>query len=106
VPYEVTAQREVTSVLKRDQLIEGWRELHYEELHYLFSSPDIIRMTKSRRMRWTEHIASMGEKMSAYRFLVGNPEGMRPLGRPRRRWEDDIKMYLRERTGLDSSSFR
>jgi hypothetical protein len=74
----------------------GWRKLHNEELHNLYSSPSIIRMIKSRRMRWAWHVARMGEKRNAYRILVGNPEGKRPLGRPRLRWVDNIKMDLRE----------
>jgi hypothetical protein len=80
-------------VPKRDEVI-GWRKLHNEELHNLYSSPSTIRMTKSRRMRWAGHVARMGEK-NAYRILVGKPEGKRPLGRPRLRWEDNIKMGLR-----------
>jgi hypothetical protein len=67
-----------------------------EELHNLYSSPSIIRIIKSRRMRWAGQVARMGEKRNAYRILVGKPEGKRPLGRPRRRWEDIIKMDLRE----------
>jgi hypothetical protein len=63
-----------------------WRKLHNEELHNLFSSPSIIRMIKSRTMRYAGHVERMGEKKNAYRILVGNPEGKRPLGRPRRRW--------------------
>jgi hypothetical protein len=66
------------------------------ELHNLYSSPSIIRMIKSRRMRWAGHVARMGEKRNAFRVLVGKPEGKRPLGRPRRRWVDNIKMDLRE----------
>jgi hypothetical protein len=58
------------------------------------SSPSIIRMIKSRKMRWAEHVARMGEKRNVYRILVGKPEAKRPLGRPRRRWEDNIKIYL------------
>jgi hypothetical protein len=72
------------------------RKLHNEELHNLYSSPSIIRMIKSRRMRWAGHLARMWEKMNAYRILVGKPEGKRPLGRKRRRWLDNIKMDLRE----------
>jgi hypothetical protein len=67
-----------------------------QELHNLYSSPDIIRQVKSRRMRWAGHIARMGEKRKVYKVLVGNPEGKRPLGRPRRRCEDGIRMDLRE----------
>jgi hypothetical protein len=75
----------------------GWRKLHNEELHHVYSSPSIIRIMKSRRMKWAGHVARMGEKRNVYRFLVGKPEGKRPLGRPRRRWIDNIKMLS---TGL------
>jgi hypothetical protein len=71
-----------------------WRKLHNEELHDLYSSPSIIRLIKSRRMRWAGHVARMGEKRNAYRLLVGKQEGKRPLGRPRRRWVDNIRMDL------------
>jgi hypothetical protein len=81
---------------KRDEVTVEWRKLHNEELHNLYSSPDIIRQTKSRRMRWAGHVARMGEEIKVYKVLVGNPEGKRPLGRPRRRWEDGIRMDLRE----------
>jgi hypothetical protein len=77
-----------------------WRKLHNEELHNLYSSPNIIRMIKPRRMRWVGHVARVGETRNAYRILVGKPEGKRPLGRPRRRWVDNIKIDLRE-TGWD-----
>jgi hypothetical protein len=63
---------------------------------FFYSSPNIIRVIKSRRLRWAGHVARMGERRGAYRALVGNPEGTRPLGRLRRRWEDNIKMDLRE----------
>jgi hypothetical protein len=66
------------------------------ELHNLYSSPDIIRQIKSRRMRWARHVARMGEARKVYRILVGKPEGKGPLGRPRRRWEDGIRMDPRE----------
>jgi hypothetical protein len=66
--------------------------LHNKELHDLYFSPSIIRIIKSRRIRWAGHVAQMGEKRNAYRLLVGKPEGKRPLGRPRRRWVDNIKM--------------
>jgi hypothetical protein len=69
---------------KRDEVKVGWRELHNEELHNLYFCPSIIRIIKSRRMRWTGHVARMGEK-NTYRTLVGMPEGKRPLGRPTRR---------------------
>jgi hypothetical protein len=77
---------------RRDEVTGDWRKLHNEELHNLYSSPSIIRMIKSRRMRWAGHVARMGETRNAYRILVGKPEGKRPLGRPKRRWMDNIKM--------------
>jgi hypothetical protein len=84
---------------KRDEVTGEWRKLHNEELHNLYSSSDITRQNKSRRMRWAGHVAGMGEERKLYKVLVGKPEGNRPLGRPRRRWEDVIRMNLRE-TGL------
>jgi hypothetical protein len=72
-----------------------WRKLHNDELHSLYSSPNIVRAIKSRRMRWAGHVASRGEGRGVYRVLVGRPEGKRPLGRPRLRREDNIKMNLR-----------
>jgi hypothetical protein len=81
---------------KRDEVTGGWRKLHNEELHGLYSSPSIVRVIKARRMRWAGHVVPMGEVRGAYNILVGKPEGRRPLGRPRRRWEDNIKMDLRE----------
>jgi hypothetical protein len=74
--------------------------LHNDKLHSLYSSPNIVRVIKSRRMRWAGHVAHMGEGRGVYRVLVGRPEDKRPLGRPRRRWEDNIKLDLRE-TGID-----
>jgi hypothetical protein len=74
----------------------GWRKLHNEELHNLYSSPSIIRIIKSKRLRWAGHVARMGGKRNMYRLLVGKLEGKRPLGRPRRRWIDHIKMDLLE----------
>jgi hypothetical protein len=74
----------------------SWRKLHNDELHSLYSSPNIIRVIKSRRMRWAGHVARMGEGRCVYRILVGRPEGKRPLGRPTRRWEDNIKPDCRE----------
>jgi hypothetical protein len=68
---------------KRDEVTGDWRKLHNEELHNLYSSPNTIRMIKSRKMRWAEHVGRMGETRNAYRILVGRPEGKRPLGRPR-----------------------
>jgi hypothetical protein len=84
---------------KRDGMMGGWRKLHNEELHNLYSSPSVIRIINSRRMRWAGHVAGMGEKRNAYRLLVGKLEGKKPLGRPRRRWIANIKMGLLE-TGL------
>jgi hypothetical protein len=88
---------------KRDE--DGsWRKLHNGELHSLYSSPNIVRVIKSRRMRWAGHVVCMGEGRGVYRVLVGRPEGKRPLGKPRRRWEDNIKMDLRK-TGIDGSNW-
>jgi hypothetical protein len=81
---------------KRDEVTGGWRKLHNEELHGLYSSLSISRVTKARRMRWAGHVARMGEVRGAYSILPGRPEGRRPLGKPRRRWEDNIKMDLGE----------
>jgi hypothetical protein len=81
---------------KRDEVIGGWRKLHNEELQNLHCLPSIIRIVKSRRMRWAWHVTQMGETRNAYRILVGKPEGKIPLGRSRRRWEDNIRMDLRE----------
>jgi hypothetical protein len=77
---------------KRDEVTGDWRKLHNEELHNLYSSPNIIRLIKPKRMRWAGHVTRMGETRNAYRLLVGKPEGTRP----RRRWVDSIKMDLRE----------
>jgi hypothetical protein len=81
---------------KRDTVTGEWRRLHNKELYALYSSPDIIQVIKSRRLRWAGHAARMGERRGAYRALVGKPEGRRPVGRPRHRWVDNIKMDLRE----------
>jgi hypothetical protein len=81
---------------KRDEVTGDWRKLHNEELHNLYSSPSIIRVIKSRRMKWAGHVTRMGEKRNACRILVGKPEGKRPLGRPRLRWVNNIKMDFRE----------
>jgi hypothetical protein len=78
---------------KRDEVTGEWRKLHNGELHNFYSSPDTIRQIKSRRMRWAGHVARMGEERGV---LVGNPEGKRPLERPRHRWEDGVRMNLRE----------
>jgi len=79
---------------KRDEGTGEWRNLRNEELNDLYSSPNIVRVLKSRRMRWAGHVARMGERRGVYRVLVGKPEGKIPLGKPRRRWEDNIKMDL------------
>jgi hypothetical protein len=81
---------------KRDEVIGGWRKLHNEELHGLYSSPSIVWVIKTRSMRWAGHVASMGEVRGAHNISVGKPKGRRPLGRSRRRWEDNIKMDRRE----------
>jgi hypothetical protein len=81
---------------KRDEVTGEWRKLHNEELCDLYTSPSIIRIIKLRRMRWAGHVARMGEKRNAYRLLVGKLDGKRPLGRPRRRWVDNIRMDLGE----------
>jgi hypothetical protein len=78
---------------KGNEVTGGWRKLHEDEQHDLYSSPSIIRIIKSSRMRWVGHVARMGEKRHMYRLLVGKPEGNRPLGRPRLRWMDNIKVY-------------
>jgi hypothetical protein len=82
----------------------SWRKLHNDELHDLYASPNIVMVIKSRRMRWAGHVARMGEWRSAYIVLVGRPEGKRPLGRPRRRWEDNIKMDLMD-IGIDEANW-
>ena len=79
---------------RKDEVTGKWRILHNEELNDLYSSPNIVRVIKSRRMRWVEHVARIGEERGVYRVLVGKPEGRRPLGRPRRRWVDNIRMDL------------
>jgi hypothetical protein len=81
---------------KRDEVMGEWKKLHNEELRDLYSSPSIIRKIKSRRMRLASHVARIGEKRNSYKLLVGKPEGKRPLGRPRRRWVDNIRMDLGE----------
>jgi hypothetical protein len=81
---------------KRDEATGEWRRLYNEELNDLYSSPNIIRVIQSRRMRRAGHVTRMGESRGAHRILVGRPEGRRPLGRPRCRWEDNIRMDLQE----------
>jgi len=81
---------------KRDEVTREWRKLYNDELNDLYSSRIIVRVIKWRRMRWAEHVARMAQRRDIYGGLVGKPEGKRPLGRPRRRWEDNIKMDLQE----------
>jgi hypothetical protein len=85
---------------KRDEVTGEWRKLNKEELNDLYSLPNILRVVKSRRMRCAGHVARMGEDIGVLRVLVGKPEGKRPLGRPRRRWEGNVKMDLQEVVGV------
>jgi hypothetical protein len=82
----------------------SWRKLHNDELHDLYSSPNIVRVIKSRRIRWAGHVACMGEGRGAYRVLAGRPKDKRPLGRHRCRWEDNFKMDLGE-IGIDGANW-
>jgi hypothetical protein len=84
---------------KRDEVTGEWRRLHNKELYALYSSPNIIRVVKSRRLRWAGHVARMGETRGAYRALVGKPEGRRPFERPAHRWKDNIKWIFRNWVG-------
>jgi hypothetical protein len=92
---------------KEDEVTGDWRKLHSEELKNLYSSPDVIRQVTSRRMRWAGHVARMGAERKVYKVLVGKPEEKKPLGTPRRSWEDGVRMDLREiglgGCGLDST---
>ena len=81
---------------RKDVVTEEWRRLHNEELNDLYSSPNIVRVIKSGKMRWVGHVARMGEERGVYRVLVGKPEGRRPLGRPKRRWVDNIRTDLQK----------
>jgi hypothetical protein len=85
---------------KRNEVTGEWRKLINEELHNLYSSPDIITQVKSRRMTWAGHVARTGQERRVYKVLVGKPEGKRPHERPRRRWEDGIRMDIRETGGI------
>jgi hypothetical protein len=84
------------SVLKRDEVTEGWRKLHDEELHNLYYSLNISKLIKSRTMGWTGHVARMWQLRNSYRIFFAKPKGKRQLGKPGRREEDNIKMHLRE----------
>ena len=86
-------------VPKGDGVTGEWRKLHNEELNDLYCSPNIVRVIKSRRMRWAGHVARMEEGRGVHKVLVEKPEGKRPLGRRRRRWEDNIKMDLEVGSG-------
>jgi len=81
---------------RRDEVTREWKRLLNEELNDLYSSSNIVRVIKSRRMKWMGHVACNGERRGVYRILMGKPEVKRPLGRPRRRWEDNIKIDLQE----------
>ena len=81
---------------KKEEVTGEWRKLHNEELNDLYCSSNVIRVIKSRRMRWVGHVACMGESRGAYSVLLVRPEGKRPLGRTRLRWDDNIKMDLQE----------
>ena len=81
---------------KRDEVTREWRKVHNEELDVLYSSPNIVRVIKPRRMKWAGHVGHMVERRGVYRVLVGKPKEKRLLGKTRRRWEDDIKMDLQE----------
>jgi hypothetical protein len=91
--YESRVSRRIFGP-KRGETTRGWKQLHNEELHNLYSSPNIIRMVTSRRMRWVGHVACIWAKLNVYRILVGKPEGKIPLERPKYRREDNIKMHV------------
>jgi hypothetical protein len=105
IPYEVNSIERSFIVLrrkfgpKREQVV-SWRKLHNDEIHNLYSSPNIVRVVKSKRMMWAGHVARMGDGGGVYGVLIGRPEGERPLRRRRHKWEDNIKMDLRE-LGID-----
>ena len=90
---------------KRDENVE-WRRLHNEELHNLYRSPNIVRVIKSRRLRWAGHVARMEVSRSAFKIITAKPIGRRPLGRPRRRWEGNIRIDLEEIGWVNSAQDR
>ena len=96
VNHPTLSNVEVKKIVELYLLTGEWRKLHNEELNDLYSLPNIVRVVKSRRMRWAGHVVRMGEDRGVHRVLVGKPEGKRPLGRPRLRWEDNIKIDLQE----------
>jgi len=89
---------------RRDKVSGEWRKLHNEELNDLYCAPNIVLVIKSRRMRWAGHVAHTGDRRGVCRVLVGKPEGKRPLGIPRHRWEDNTKMDLQEGVGIWTGS--
>jgi hypothetical protein len=93
--FENRVQRKIFGS-KREETVGGWRRVHNEELHNFYASPNVIRLIKSRKMRWMGHVACLGQMRNSYNILVGTPEGKRPLGRSRHRWEDNIRMDLME----------
>jgi hypothetical protein len=93
--FEIDIPRRIFG-LKGDEVTGEWRKLHKQELYILYSSQNIIRQIKTRRMRWAGHVARMREERKVYKVSVGKPNGKRPLGRPRRRWENGIRMNLRK----------
>jgi hypothetical protein len=94
----VFGNRELRSIFgpKTDEVTGEWRKLYNEELNNLYSSPNIVRVIKLKRIKWAGHVARMGERRGVFRVFVEKPEGKRPLGRPRRRWEDNIKKDFQE----------
>jgi hypothetical protein len=101
----VTENRVSRRIFGPKREVDGsWRKLHNDELHGLYSSPNIVRVIKAETMRWAGHVARMREGRGVHRILIGKPEGKEPLGRPRRRWNDNIKVDLRE-IGIDEANW-
>jgi hypothetical protein len=96
--FENKALRKI-SARKRDEVTGEWRRLHNGELYDPYSSPNVTRVIKSRTMKWAGHVAHMGDRKGEYRVLVGRPEGKRPLGRPRRRWDSNLKRIFKKCDG-------